>query len=77
MTTADRLGISPLTAEFARIEAIADPAQLVDHSGYQTTLSLPSPVTGYVDQDALVFCRRVAGIRDLRCRIGPGAAGGC
>jgi predicted metalloendopeptidase len=51
-TTVDRLGTSPLTAELARIEAIDDPARLVDHFGYQATLSLPSPVTASVDQDA-------------------------
>jgi putative endopeptidase len=52
VATADRLGARPLAAELARIDALADPSELVGYFGYRTTVGLPSPVGLAVDQDA-------------------------
>ena len=50
--TADRLGSTPLAAELARIDALANQSELVVYFGYRTTVGLPSPVALSVDQDA-------------------------
>jgi putative endopeptidase len=52
VATADRLGLRPLAAELARIDALTDPSELVGYFGYRTTVGLPSPVGLAVDQDA-------------------------
>ncbi len=50
--TVDRLGVTPLAPELARIDSIADTAGLVGYLGYQAANGLSGPVSSYVDQDA-------------------------
>ncbi|MGH3785924.1 MAG: hypothetical protein ACRDRG_05095, partial [Pseudonocardiaceae bacterium] len=51
-TRLDALGAAPLTASLDRIDALASPSDVVRYLGESAAISVPSPVSLYITQDA-------------------------